>query len=64
VNTDLDYFNLINPCGTGRRVTSMARILKRELPIEEIETLAMQKFAEVFRCSLGEESLEMLQAYL
>ena len=64
VNTDLDYFNLINPCGTGRRVTSMARILKRELPMEEIETLAMQKFAEVFGCSLGEESLEMLQAYL
>ena len=64
VNTDLDYFNLINPCGTGRRVTSMARILKRELPMEEIETLAMQKFAEVFGCSLGEESLQMLKAYL
>ena len=64
VNTDLDYFNLINPCGTGRRVTSMARILNRELPMEEIETLAMQKFAEVFGCSLGEESLQMLKAYL
>ncbi|MBM4331739.1 MAG: lipoyl(octanoyl) transferase LipB [Deltaproteobacteria bacterium] len=64
VNTDLDAFNLINPCGTGRRVTSMARILKREIPMEELESLIFQEFAEVFGSSLHEESRQMLEPYL
>ena len=64
VNTDLHFFNLINPCGTGRRVTSMAEILKRELPMEEIETLLLKDFAEVFRFSLRQESPKKLGAYL
>jgi lipoate-protein ligase B len=64
VNTDLEFFNLINPCGTGRRVTSMAEILKRELPMEEIEVLFLKDFAEVFNCSLRQGSPENLGAYL
>jgi len=64
VNTDLDYFNLINPCGTGRPATSMARILGRSLPMEEVESGMVQTFAQVFGLSLSEESLGMLEAYL
>jgi lipoate-protein ligase B len=64
VNTNLDPFDLINPCGTGRRATSMARILGRELPMEEIESLLIQSFAEVFGFSVGQEPMEMLGAYL
>ena len=48
VNTGLDPFNLINPCGTGRRATSMARILGHELSMEEIESSMLQSFEEVF----------------
>ena len=64
VNTDLDPFNLINPCGTGRRVTSMARILGRELPMEEIESLMLQSFGEVFSVRLDAEPLKNLEPYL
>ena len=64
VNTDLDPFNLINPCGTGRRVTSMAKILGRELPMEEIESLMLQSFVDVFNVHLKSEPLKNLEPYL
>jgi lipoate-protein ligase B len=64
VNTDLDFFNFINPCGTGRRVTSMAKILKKEMPMEEIETLVLEEFADVFGFSLRQESTKTLEPYL
>jgi lipoyl(octanoyl) transferase len=64
VNTDLDPFDLINPCGTGRRVTSMARILGRELPMEEIESLMLQSFGDVFSVRLKSEPLQNLEPYL
>jgi len=64
VNTDLDTFDLINPCGTGRRVTSMARILGRELPMEEIESLMLQSFGDVFSVRLKSEPLQNLEPYL
>ena len=65
VNTDLAPFRLINPCGiTDRRVTSMAQILGRSLPMEEIEELTLEAFAEVFGFSLGQEPLKMLEPYL
>ena len=64
VNTNLDPFDLINPCGTGKRATSMARILGRELPMEEIETLIIQCFADVFGVSISQEPVEKLEAYL
>jgi lipoate-protein ligase B len=64
VNTDLDAFELINPCGTGRRVTSMARILGREVFMDEIETLMIESFAEVFGMTLSLEPSDRLEAYL
>lgn len=64
VNTNLDPFDLINPCGTGRRATSMARILGREFPMEEIEMLIIQCFAEVFEVSISHEAKEELEASL
>jgi lipoyl(octanoyl) transferase len=64
VNTDLDPFSLINPCGTGRRATSMARILGRELPMEEIESSMLQSFGEVFAVRLDEEPPKNLELCL
>jgi lipoyl(octanoyl) transferase len=63
VNTNLDPFEFINPCGTGRRATSMARILARELPMEEVESLMIQSFADVFRFSISQEPMEGLRDY-
>ncbi len=55
VSTDLDPFSLINPCGTGRRATSMAALLGRPLPMDEVEERMIQSFADVFasQISLG-----------
>ena len=62
VNTDLDPFDLINPCGTGRKATSMARILGKELPMEEVEMRMMEAFSEVFGIPVFPEPLENLEA--
>lgn len=55
VNTDLAPFQLINPCGTGRKVTSLARLTGREIPLAEVETGMIQSFADVFRSAILEE---------
>lgn len=45
VNTDLEAFNLINPCGfTDRGVTSMKRELGVELPMDDVKG----RFARLF----------------
>jgi lipoyl(octanoyl) transferase len=49
VNTDLDYFNLIVPCGiTAKPVTSMKRELGRELDFQQVVSAAARNFADVF----------------
>jgi lipoyl(octanoyl) transferase len=49
VNTNLDDFQLIVPCGIADRgVTSLRRLLGRPLPIEEVEDRISARFAEVF----------------
>lgn len=62
VNTDLDFFNLIIPCGiTSKPVTSMKKELGRDLNVQEVATVAARTFAEVFsRQAVRVESLEAL----
>ena len=49
VNTDLDYFQLIVPCGiTDKGVTSMSRLLGRRLDVKEVAQVVARRFAEVF----------------
>ena len=49
VTTDLDYFNLIVPCGiAGRGVTSLSKLLGRAVDRREVEDLIVQRFSEVF----------------
>lgn len=47
VNTDLSYFNWIIAC-EGEPVTSMEKILGRELELREVEDRIIKNFAEVF----------------
>jgi lipoyl(octanoyl) transferase len=51
VNTDLSFFNLIIAC-EGEPVTSMQRLLNRELNMQEVEDRIITRFAEVFEMEL------------
>ncbi|RMG06792.1 MAG: lipoyl(octanoyl) transferase LipB [Acidobacteria bacterium] len=48
VNTDLSYFNWIIAC-EGEPVTSMEKILGREIDLSEVEDKIIRKFTEVFK---------------
>jgi len=49
VNTDLEHFRLITPCGIqGSGVTSIARETGRRVPPDEVRTLIVRHFADVF----------------
>jgi lipoyl(octanoyl) transferase len=53
VNTDLDYFNLIIPCGiTSKPVTSMRRELGRELPLQDAAHSVSRNFGVVFQSQM------------
>ncbi|MEK9782226.1 MAG: lipoyl(octanoyl) transferase LipB [Flavobacteriales bacterium] len=58
VNTDLSYFNLIVPCGIqGKQVTSLARELGCEIPLEEVQEKLEAHFANQFEAELLPSSL-------
>jgi lipoyl(octanoyl) transferase len=55
VNTDLSFFNWIIAC-EGEPVTSMEKILGRELTLTEVEDRIIKNFKEVFGSEEIEES--------
>jgi lipoyl(octanoyl) transferase len=49
VNTDLDYFKLIVPCGIATKpVTSLERELGQQAPIDEVARAVSRNFGRVF----------------
>jgi lipoyl(octanoyl) transferase len=58
VNTDLSYFDLINPCGhTDKGMTSMQEVLGREVDVEDVMTSIRNKFAGRKRKSVNLEQV-------
>ncbi len=60
VNTDLSYFDLIIAC-EGEPVTSMKKVLGREVDMRLVEDRIIARFAEVFEMKL-EETVETFEA--
>jgi lipoyl(octanoyl) transferase len=49
INTDLSFFRMIVPCGiTDKGVTSLSKLIGRELELQDVARVCAQKFAEVF----------------
>lgn len=56
VNTNLDYFGYINPCGfVDKGVTSMQKELGREADFDAVQRVMFEKFGEVFGISVFDE---------
>lgn len=54
VNTDLDYFNYIIPCGIqGKAVTSLQKELGKPVDFEEVKEKVKRNFERIFNCELA-----------
>jgi lipoate-protein ligase B len=61
VNTDLSYFNMINPCGMSQTaMTSMQRELKNEVSFEEVKRSVIEHFGIVFDRTMEAACLEKI----
>jgi len=55
VNTNLEYFSYINPCGfIDKGVTTMERELKKKMDYELVKQVLISKITEVFEMNLKE----------
>lgn len=55
VNTNLDYFEMIIPCGIqGKQVTSLEKELGRKIDMEEVKRKLKKNFERVFEVELKE----------
>ncbi|NTW33262.1 MAG: lipoyl(octanoyl) transferase LipB [Bacteroidetes bacterium] len=49
INTDLSYFNFINPCGfTDKKVTSLEKELSSQKNIDNVKSVLKENFTKVF----------------
>jgi lipoate-protein ligase B len=64
VDPDLGAFDLINPCGLGRPVTSMARVLGRSVSLDEAAPAVATALADAFAVRWETHSLEDLRRLL
>ena len=55
VNTNLDYFKSINPCGfVDKGVTSLAKELGQPVPLDDVKEILKQKISSVFGTRMQE----------
>jgi len=49
ISTDLRYFDMMIPCGIrGKGVTSLSRLLGREVSLEEVKPVVLKNFMDIF----------------
>jgi lipoate-protein ligase B len=60
--TDLKYFELINPCGLeGKKMTSMAKILRAEISRKRLVERISFHFMQIFERDWAEKKLEEIK---
>jgi lipoate-protein ligase B len=64
VDPDLSSFDLINPCGLGRPVTSMARLLGRSVTLEDVRPVMARALGEALQMTLTSLTSADLAAHL
>jgi len=63
VNTDLNYFNFIIPCGIqGKQVTSLQKELGREIDMDEAKEKVKKNFEQVFDVEIIPDLVETRHA--
>ena len=59
-NVDLQYFNMINPCGLADvKMVSMKNILHQEIDLIQLKSRLIEGFKEVFGIQFRQESVKM-----
>ena len=49
VNTDLEYFNYINPCGfVDKGITSLEKEIETKIDMNNVKMVVREKMSEVF----------------
>ncbi|MDD4109383.1 MAG: lipoate--protein ligase, partial [Prolixibacteraceae bacterium] len=48
VNTDMMYFNYINPCGLNLGVTSVSKELNKDISLQEVKKALKRQFNKIF----------------
>jgi len=65
VNPDMNHFAMIHPCGImDKGVTSLSRILNREVTVDEVAKKYPEYFGETFSVEMNEITLEELSRSL
>jgi lipoate-protein ligase B len=62
VAPDLEDFALINPCGLGKPITSMARVLGRAVSLREVQPVVARALGAVFEMDLRPATVDALRA--
>lgn len=61
VDSDLQHFNYINPCGLNRPATSMARVLGHPVDMAEVRAAYLRRFSEIYDLTLSPTTREALR---
>jgi lipoate-protein ligase B len=61
VNPTLKYFSMINPCGAWIKITSITKILSREIELSSLRKTLVEEFSRIFEVKIEEISLQSLK---
>jgi len=65
VNPTLEHFSFINPCGIlDRGITSVSKVLSRDVPMEVVVKRLVNHFSEVFDADIEWGSVNSLRCDL